>query len=39
MAKPHLGHSIRGMPRIAVFNKAITPLGVDLDGLIAAMQV
>lgn len=26
-------------PRIAVFNKATTPLGVDLDKLIAAMQV
>jgi len=28
-----------GTPRIAVFNKALTPLGVDLDKLIAAMQV
>ncbi|HEX7271129.1 MAG TPA: hypothetical protein VF420_03145 [Casimicrobiaceae bacterium] len=26
------------MPRIACFNKAKTPLGVDLDALIAAMQ-
>jgi len=26
-------------PRIAVFNKATTPLGVDLDKLIAALQV
>jgi len=26
-------------PRIAVFNKASTPLGVDLDKLIAALQV
>jgi hypothetical protein len=27
-----------GMPRIACFNKASTPLGVDFDALIAAMQ-
>jgi hypothetical protein len=26
-------------PTIACFNKAITPLGVDFDALIAAMQV
>src|SRR6266850_1806995 len=40
MAKPTFGAFNQGdMPRIAVFNKAITPLGVDLDGLIAAMQV
>src|SRR5882762_1757956 len=40
MAKPTFGAFNQGdMPRIAVFNKAITPLGVDLDDLIAAMQV
>jgi hypothetical protein len=27
-----------GVPRIACFNRASTPLGVDFDGLIAAMQ-
>ena len=28
-----------GVPKIACFNKASTPLGVDFDALIAAMQV
>jgi hypothetical protein len=28
-----------GIPKIACFNKASTPLGVDFDALIAAMQV
>jgi hypothetical protein len=40
MAKPTFGAFDQGAPpKIAVFNKATTPLGVDLDKLIAAMQV
>jgi len=39
MARPIFGAFNQGdMPTIAVFNKATTPLGVDLDKLIAAMQ-
>jgi len=38
-AKPKLGaFNQGGIPTIACFNKASTPLGVDLDVLIAAMQ-
>ncbi len=37
--KPTFGAFNQGeVPRIACFNKAATPLGVDLDALIAAMQ-
>jgi hypothetical protein len=37
--KPTFGAFNQGeVPKIAVFNKAATPLGVDLDALIAAMQ-
>jgi len=37
--KPKFGAFNQGdVPKIAVFNKATTPLGVDLDALIAAMQ-
>jgi hypothetical protein len=37
--KPKFGAFNQGdVPKIAVFNKATTPLGVDLDELIAAMQ-
>jgi hypothetical protein len=37
--KPTLGAFAQGqVPTIACFNKATTPLGVDLDDLIAAMQ-
>jgi hypothetical protein len=37
--KPKFGAFNQGdAPKIAVFNKATTPLGVDLDALIAAMQ-
>jgi hypothetical protein len=40
MAKQAFGAFNQGnTPKIAVFNKAATPLGVDLNGLIAAMQV
>jgi hypothetical protein len=40
MAKPVFGAFNQGdVPKIAVFNKATTPLGVDLDELIAAMQM
>ncbi|HKT73034.1 MAG TPA: hypothetical protein VJQ47_09105 [Steroidobacteraceae bacterium] len=40
MARPKLAAFDQGhTPTIAVFNKATTPLGVDLDDLIAAMQV
>ena len=40
MAKPKFGAFNQGdIPKIAVFNKATIPLGVDLDALIAAMQV
>jgi len=40
MAKPKFGAFNQGdIPKIAVFNKATIPLGVDLDDLIAAMQV
>jgi hypothetical protein len=40
MARPRFGAFNQGdVPKIAVFNKAITPLGIDLDPLIAAMQV
>lgn len=40
MAKPKFGAFNQGdIPRIAVFNKAATPLGIDLDKLIAAMQL
>jgi hypothetical protein len=40
MAKPTLGAFGQGeVPTIACFNKATTPLGVDLDALIAAMQL
>ena len=40
MPKPKFGAFNQGdIPRIAVFNKAVTPLGVDLNKLIAAMQV
>ncbi len=39
MRKPTFGAFNQGdVPKIAVFNKAKTPLGVDLDALIAAMQ-
>jgi hypothetical protein len=38
-AKPKFGaFNQGGLPTIACFNKASTPLGVDLDALIAAMQ-
>ena len=38
-SKPVLGAFNQGeVPKIACFNKAMTPLGVDFDGLIAAMQ-
>src|SRR5690242_5309100 len=38
-AKPKFGaFNQGGVPTIACFNKASTPLGVDLDALIAAMQ-
>ena len=38
--KPVFGAFDKGqIPTIACFNKATTPLGVDLDALIAAMQV
>jgi len=38
--KPTFGAFNQGdVPRIACFNKAKTPLGVDFDALIAAMQV
>ena len=38
-SKPTFGAFNQGdIPRIAVFNKATTPLGVNLDALIAAMQ-
>jgi len=38
--KPVFGAFDKGqIPNIACFNKATTPLGVDLDDLIAAMQV
>ena len=37
--KPILGAFNQGeVPKIACFNKAVTPLGVDFDDLIAAMQ-
>jgi hypothetical protein len=37
--KPKFGAFNQGdVPKIAVFNKATTPLGVDLDALIPAMQ-
>ena len=40
MPKPTFGAFNQGAaPRIAVFNRASIPLGVDLDKLIAAMQV
>ena len=40
MPKPKFGAFNQGdIPKIAVFNKATIPLGVDLDQLIAAMQV
>ena len=40
MVKPKFGAFNQGdIPTIAVFNKATIPLGVDLDDLIAAMQV
>ncbi len=40
MARPIFGAFNQGdVPKIAVFNKASVPLGVDLDKLIAAMQV
>jgi hypothetical protein len=40
MAKATFGAFNQGdVPKIAVFNKATIPLGVDLDDLIAAMQV
>ena len=40
MAKPKFGAFNQGdIPKIAVFNKATMPLGVDFDDLIAAMQV
>ncbi|MEJ1963308.1 MAG: hypothetical protein WDO56_17815 [Gammaproteobacteria bacterium] len=40
MPKIRLGAFNQGdTPKIAVFNKATTPLGVDLDDLIAALQV
>jgi hypothetical protein len=39
MPKPKFGAFNQGdIPKIAVFNKATTPLGVNLDALIAAMQ-
>jgi hypothetical protein len=39
VARPKLGaFNQGGTPKIACFNKATTPLGVDLDALIAAMQ-
>src|SRR5262245_62152849 len=39
MNKPTFGAFNQGdVPRIAVFNKAATPLGVDFNALIAAMQ-
>jgi hypothetical protein len=39
MAKPKFGAFNQGdVPKIAVFNKATIPFGVDLDDLIAAMQ-
>jgi len=39
MSKPTFGAFNQGdVPRIAVFNKSITPLGVNFDALIAAMQ-
>ena len=38
-SKPAMGAFNQGaVPTIAVFNKAVTPLGVNLDKLIAAMQ-
>ena len=38
-AKPRFGAFNQGdVPSIACFNKAATPLGVDFDALIAAMQ-
>ncbi len=38
--RPTLGAFNQGeLPTIACFNKATVPLGVDLDALIAAMQV
>jgi hypothetical protein len=38
-ARPKFGaFNQGGTPKIACFNKATTPLGVDLDALIAAMQ-
>ena len=38
--KPKFGAFNQGaVPTIACFNKAVTPLGVDLDALIAALQV
>jgi hypothetical protein len=40
MAQPKFGAFNQGdVPKIAVFNKATIPLGVDLDDLIAALQV
>ena len=40
MPKPKFGAFNQGdIPKIAVFNNATIPLGVDLDDLIAAMQV
>src|SRR5437879_4133125 len=37
--KPTLGaFNQGGVPTIACFNKAVTPLGVDFDDLIQAMQ-
>src|SRR5712671_5767626 len=40
MVKPKFGAFNQGdIPKIAVFNNATIPLGVDLDDLIAAMQV
>src|SRR6266852_6265580 len=40
MAKPVFGAFNQGeVPKIACFNHATVPLGVDLDHLIAAMQV
>jgi hypothetical protein len=39
MPKPKFGAFNQGdIPKIAVFNKANTPLGVDFDALIAALQ-
>ena len=40
VGKPTFGAFNQGdIPTIACFNKATVPLGVDLDALIAAMQV